>query len=68
MSWEQFERIQQTIAQNVRGPEQAGAANAGRALLAGLLRCRRCGHKLTVRYTGNHHDVLRYSCWRGFLG
>jgi hypothetical protein len=31
------------------------------------LRCRRCGHKLTVRYTGNHHDVLRYSCWRGFL-
>jgi len=67
VSWEQFERIQQTIAQNVRGPEQAGAANVGRALLAGLLRCRRCGHKLTVRYTGSRHDVLRYSCWRGFL-
>ena len=33
----------------------------------GLLRCRRCGHKLTVRYTGSRHDVLRYSCWRGFL-
>ena len=67
VSWEQFERIQQTIAQNMRGPEQAGAANVGRALLAGLLRCRRCGHKLTVRYTGSGHDVLRYSCWRGFL-
>jgi DNA invertase Pin-like site-specific DNA recombinase len=67
VSWEQFERIQQTIAQNMRGPEQAGAANVGRALLAGLLRCRRCGHKLTVRYTGSRHDVLRYSCWRGFL-
>lgn len=35
--------------------------------MAGLLRCRRCGHKLTVRYTGSRHDVLRYSCWRGFL-
>jgi hypothetical protein len=22
---------------------------------------------LTVRYTGSRHDVLRYSCWRGFL-
>jgi hypothetical protein len=67
VSWDQFERIQQVIAENVRGREQAGAANAGRALLAGLLRCRRCGHKLTVRYTGSRHDVLRYSCWRGFL-
>jgi DNA invertase Pin-like site-specific DNA recombinase len=67
VSWDQFERIQQIIAANVRGPEQAGAPNAGRALLEGLLRCRRCGHKLTVRYTGSRHDVLRYSCWRGFL-
>jgi DNA invertase Pin-like site-specific DNA recombinase len=67
VSWEQFERIQQIIAENGRGPEQAGAPNAGRALLEGLLRCRRCGHKLTVRYTGSRHDALRYSCWRGFL-
>ena len=22
---------------------------------------------MTVRYTGSRHDVLRYSCWRGFL-
>src|SRR5690606_37116910 len=42
-----------------------GAPNPGDALLAGLLRCRRCGRKLTVRYTGANHDIPRYSCWRG---
>ncbi len=36
-------------------------------MLAGLLRCRRCGRKLTVRYTGREHDVLRYACHRGWL-
>jgi hypothetical protein len=35
--------------------------------LAGSLRCRRCGRKLTVNYTGEHHAVLRYSCARGRL-
>jgi len=44
-----------------------GAAKRGAALLAGLLRCRRCGRKLTVRYTGNGHDVLRYTCNRSWL-
>lgn len=64
---ERFEQIQQLIKNNLLGREQLGSARCGQALLAGLLRCRRCGHKLTVRYTGSHHDVLRYSCWRGFL-
>src|SRR5690606_24382571 len=44
-----------------------GAPNPGDALLAGLLRCRRCGRKLTVRYTGTRHNIPRYSCWRGLL-
>ncbi|WP_245477879.1 hypothetical protein [Mesorhizobium sp. M5C.F.Cr.IN.023.01.1.1] len=30
-------------------------------------RCRRCGRKLTVRYTGTKHNIPRYSCWRGRL-
>ena len=42
--------------------EQLGAAQRGQALLAGMLRCRRCGHKLVVHYTGSRHDVLRYHC------
>ena len=67
VSWEQFEHIQQAIASNDRGWEQTGAAQNGRALLAGLLRCHRCGRKLTVRYSGHPAAVLRYACHRGFL-
>jgi hypothetical protein len=32
-----------------------------------MLRCRRCGNKLSVRYTGRLGDVLSYMCWRGWL-
>ena len=67
MSWEQFEQIQQAIASNDRGWEQSGAVQHGPALLARLLRCRRCGRKLTVRYSGNQSNVLSYACHRGFL-
>src|SRR3989449_9186089 len=67
VSWDDFERIQHTMAANRRGREHAGAATSGPALLAGLLRCRRCGRKLTVWYTGTAHDVLRYACVRGAL-
>ena len=67
VSWEEFEHIQRMIQQNNQGEPQPGAAKDGHALLAGLLRCRQCGRKLTVRYSGNRHDVLRYSCIRGLL-
>jgi hypothetical protein len=67
VSWEEFEQIQRVVQQNNQGEPQPGAARNGQSLLAGLLRCRRCGRKLTVRYTGNRHDVLRYSCIRGWL-
>lgn len=65
LSWEHFKRIQQAIKGNM--PGSPGAVKNGPGLLAGLLRCRRCGRKLTVRYTGNGHDVLRYACNRGWL-
>jgi DNA invertase Pin-like site-specific DNA recombinase len=67
VTWEEFEHIQRMIQQNNQGEPHPGAARNGQALLAGLLRCRRCGRKLTVRYTGGGHDVLRYSCLRGLL-
>ena len=67
VTWEQFERVQSTIAQNVVGFAHVGAAQRGPALLAGLLHCRRCGHKLLVNYTGCRHDVARYQCRRGWL-
>jgi hypothetical protein len=67
LSWEELERIQKTLSQNLLGRERPGAARRGAALLAGLSHCRRCSHKLLVQYTGNHHDVLRYHCRRGWL-
>lgn len=67
VSWSDFERIQRMVHANNMGPGQPGSARQGLGLLSGLLRCRRCGRKLTVRYTGNQHDVLRYACNRGWL-
>jgi DNA invertase Pin-like site-specific DNA recombinase len=67
VSWDEFERIQQAMADNLRGWGHTGAVANGPALLAGLLRCGRCGRKLTVWYTGNAHNVLRYACYRGAL-
>jgi hypothetical protein len=67
VSWDEFERIQRLVRANKMGGEQPGAPKQGSGLLSGLLRCRRCGRKLTVRYTGNRHDVLRYWCHRGWL-
>jgi DNA invertase Pin-like site-specific DNA recombinase len=67
IGWEQHQQIQQMMSDNAYGREQIGAAKEGSALLAGILRCRRCGRKLMVRYTGKQHDVLRYACFRAWL-
>jgi hypothetical protein len=45
ISWEQHEQIQQMMSDNTYGGEQVGAVKEGSALLAGILRCRRCGRK-----------------------
>jgi len=55
------------VSDNVPQSQHHGAAKHGSALLAGPLRCGRCGRKLTVRYNGKKHDIPRYSCWRGLL-
>jgi DNA invertase Pin-like site-specific DNA recombinase len=67
LSWEQAEAIRKMVSHNIPTGQYHGAPKLGDALLAGLLRCRRCGRKLTVRYTGTKHNVPRYSCWRGSL-
>lgn len=64
ISWETFERNQVRLAANAHR-WKAGSAKAGRggrALLAGLLRCRRCGRMLTVAYSGKGQTSVRYSC------
>ena len=67
IDWKQFEQIQKMIARNCLGGDQPGPAKQGAALLAGILRCRRCGRKLTVNYTGVGSRFLRYGCVRGYL-
>jgi DNA invertase Pin-like site-specific DNA recombinase len=65
VSWEEFDRIRHTMAATTRAWHHTGAATRGPGLVTGLLRCRRCGRKLVVCYTGSAHNVLRYVCVRG---
>jgi DNA invertase Pin-like site-specific DNA recombinase len=67
VDWPRSEAIRKMIAGNLSGTEQTGAAKRGAALLAGLIRCRRCGQKLSIHYTGRDHDTPRYACRRGWL-
>jgi DNA invertase Pin-like site-specific DNA recombinase len=66
VSWEKAEAIRTMVSSNVP-TRHHGAPKHGDALLSGLIRCRRCGRKLTIRYTGAQHHIPRYSCSRGWL-
>src|SRR3954467_7709069 len=67
VSWERFEAVRTMVSSNVPTGQHHGAPKHGDALLAGLVRCHRCGRKLTIRYTGTKHNIPRYSCSRGRL-
>jgi len=67
VSWEKFEAVRTMVSNNVPTSRHHGAPKHGDALLAGLMRCRRCGRKLTLRYTGTKHSIPRYSCSRGWM-
>ena len=60
--WEKAETIRKMVSSNVPTGGHHGAPKHGDALLAGLRRCRRCGRKLTLRYSGAKHHIPRYSC------
>lgn len=62
--WEQYERNQAMLAANthMKSDGNAKAGRGGRALLSGILRCRRCGRMLHVSYTGKEHIAPRYDC------
>jgi DNA invertase Pin-like site-specific DNA recombinase len=64
ISWAQYERHQATLAANtnMKSRMERKAGRGGRALLAGLLRCRRCGRMLHVTYCGAGGRVPRYHC------
>jgi DNA invertase Pin-like site-specific DNA recombinase len=64
ISWAQYERHQAILAANtnMKSRMERKAGRGGRALLAGLLRCRRCGRMLHVAYGGIGGRVPRYHC------
>ncbi|HEY6357619.1 MAG TPA: recombinase family protein, partial [Vicinamibacterales bacterium] len=65
VDWERAEAIRKMVSDNAPSAGYHGAPKHGAALLAGLLRCRRCGRKLTVQYTGAKAHIPRYVCIRG---
>lgn len=66
ISFEQYERNQRTLADNTHMSKTVGhkSARGGQGLLAGLLRCARCGQMLNVIYARG--DYLRYECRQDF--
>ncbi|WP_247783844.1 recombinase family protein [Bradyrhizobium sp. 170] len=67
VSWERFEAIRTMVSSNVPTGRHHGAPKHGDALLAGLIRCKRCGRKLILRYSGMKHHIPRYSCNRAWM-
>ena len=64
VDWDRAEAIRAMVSENVPASTR-GAPKLGAALLSGLLRCRRCGRKLSVQYTGAKGQIPRYACVRG---
>lgn len=65
ISWEAYEENQRMIRRNAnwgRGDESVASIRAGQGLLAGVLRCGRCGRRLHVRYWGKKGTSARYLC------
>ncbi len=64
ITWVAYETTQAQLRENaqMQGRMSRGAPRQGPALLAGLLRCRRCGRRLHVTYSGATGQVRRYAC------
>ena len=63
--WEMYEENVRMIRRNAhwgRGDEAVASIRAGQGLLAGVLRCGRCGRRLHVRYWGRSGTSARYLC------
>src|SRR5262249_526146 len=67
VSWDKADALRKIVSRNVPTGRHHGAPKHGDALWAGLLRCRRCGRKLTLRYSGAQHHIPRYGCTRGWM-
>ncbi len=65
INWAEFERNQKQLAVNAYGKRGgAKSGRGGRARLAGLLTCGRCGRRLVVSYSGRSPGQPVYRCER----
>jgi len=64
ISWEDYEQNQRMIDENAHMQKRADrkSARGGRALLAGLVRCGRCGRMMRVFYGSRAGHAHRYQC------
>jgi len=69
ISWEAYEDNLELMRKNRQGwekDETVASVRAGHGLLAGVLRCGRCGRRLHVRYWGKAGTAARYLCQGDF--
>ncbi|MFO0846895.1 MAG: recombinase family protein [Gemmataceae bacterium] len=64
ITWERFSTNQERLEANRARNDRPGAPRRGASLLAGLLRCGRCGRRMMVHYSGPRNRA-RFSCSRG---
>lgn len=65
ITWDEYQKNQTVMEKNSAKSHKWGSQGPsleGGSLLAGLLRCKRCGRKLSVAYGGKNSTVPRYSC------
>jgi hypothetical protein len=64
ITWDDYLENQLILERNrtMKDSPTHGPARCGSALLVGLLRCGRCGHKMFTCYGGVTSDVARYVC------
>jgi DNA invertase Pin-like site-specific DNA recombinase len=65
ISWEEFEQHQKQLRENSAWTKMRTPPRRGPSVLAGLVVCGRCGHRMLVSYTNvATRMTLRYSCQR----
>lgn len=65
IDWAEYERNQALLAGNAYGRVgDTKSGRGGRALLAGLICCARCGRRLVVAYRGRRRSYPTYRCDR----
>jgi DNA invertase Pin-like site-specific DNA recombinase len=64
ITWDRFAANQARLQANRTTLATPGAPRNGSAVLAGLVRCGRCGRRMTVRYAGAKNRPS-YTCTRG---